>query len=107
MPQRIVDARFKTALLLVVADFQPIFDELNAAFDDESFNLWTKLEEAAVLFFRAKPHHVLHAGAVVPTAIEDHDLARGRKMRDVTLHVHLGFSRSDGAGSRQPERRAG
>ena len=38
-----------------------------------------------------KPHHVLDAGAVVPTAIEDHDFAGRRKSFDVALHEHLGL----------------
>src|SRR5262252_3121613 len=37
----------------------------------------------------AKSHHVFDAGAVVPAAIEDHDLARSRKLLDVALHEHL------------------
>src|SRR5271168_3895411 len=42
-----------------------------------------------MLRFFAKAHHVLHAGAVVPTAIKDHDLARGWKMPHIALEVHL------------------
>ena len=42
-----------------------------------------------MLLLRAKAHHVLDAGAVVPTAVEDHDLAGRRKVLHVTLHVHL------------------
>src|SRR6185312_3044365 len=42
-----------------------------------------------MLVLGAKSHHVLHAGPVVPAAIEDDDLAGGGKMRDVTLEVHL------------------
>ena len=46
-------------------------------------------QEPFVLLLGAEPHHVLDAGAVVPAAIEDDDLARGREVRDVALHVHL------------------
>src|SRR5262245_8269320 len=42
-----------------------------------------------MLRLRTKPHDIFDAGAVIPTAIEDHDLACGRKMRHVTLHIHL------------------
>ena len=38
-----------------------------------------------------KAHHPLDAGPVVPTAVEDHDLARRWKMRQVALDVHLGL----------------
>ena len=40
-------------------------------------------------FGRAEAHDVFDAGAVVPAAVEDHDLAAGRKVLDVALHVHL------------------
>ena len=39
--------------------------------------------------FGAEAHHMLDAGAVVPTAIKNHDLAGGREMLHVPLHVHL------------------
>ena len=28
---------------------------------------------------------------LVPTTVEDHDFARGRKMKHISLHIHLGF----------------
>ncbi len=37
----------------------------------------------------AEAHHVLHAGPVVPAAIEDHDLSARRQLRDIALHIHL------------------
>ena len=36
-----------------------------------------------------KPITYSTPGAVVPTAVEDHDFARGREMLHVALHVHL------------------
>ena len=36
-----------------------------------------------------KAHDIFDAGAVVPAAVEDHDFAGGRKVRDVALHIHL------------------
>src|SRR4029077_12860955 len=89
LAQRIVDPRFKTALLFLVAYFQPILDELDAAVYDVFFDLRAKFEEMVVLFFGAEAHDIFHAGAVVPTAVEDDDLARRRKMLHVTLDVHL------------------
>src|SRR5262245_22386224 len=38
-----------------------------------------------------KSHDVFDAGTIVPTAIEDHDLATGRELLDVALHEHLCF----------------
>ena len=36
---------------------------------------------------RAESHDVLDAGAVVPTAVEQHHFARRREMGDVTLEI--------------------
>ena len=41
------------------------------------------------LLLGAETHHPLDARAVVPAAVEDHDLARGRQVRQVALRVHL------------------
>ena len=41
------------------------------------------------LLLGAEAHHALDAGAVVPAAVEDHDLAGRRQVRDVALDVHL------------------
>ena len=48
-----------------------------------------QFEKAGVLFLRAEAHHIFDARAVVPTAVEDHDLARRREMLHVALHIHL------------------
>src|SRR5262245_56869763 len=42
-----------------------------------------------VLLFGAESHDGFDAGAVVPTAIENDDLARGRELLDVSLREHL------------------
>ena len=44
---------------------------------------------SVVLGGRAVAHHVLDAGAVVPGAVEQHDLAAGRQVLDVALEVPL------------------
>src|SRR5262249_35518013 len=91
LPQRVIDTRRKSSLLLVLADFQPDLDQCSAAIDDVFFDLRAKLEKTSVLLLRAKPHDVFDAGAVVPTAVEDHDLATCRELLDVALHEHLSF----------------
>ena len=48
-----------------------------------------QLEEPFGLLRRAEAHDPLDAGPVVPTAVEDHDLAGRREVRDVALEVHL------------------
>ena len=40
-----------------------------------------------MLGLRAEAHHALHARAVVPGAVEEHDLARRREVLDVALEV--------------------
>ncbi len=47
------------------------------------------LEEPLGLLGRAEAHDPLDAGAVVPAAIEDDDLAGSREVLDVALDVHL------------------
>ncbi len=46
-------------------------------------------EEPLVLLRRAEPQDALHAGAVVPAAIEERDLTGGRQLLDVPLEVPL------------------
>src|SRR5262249_28776486 len=41
------------------------------------------------VFFRAKAHHALDAGTVVPAAVEDHHFARGGQVWQGALDVHL------------------
>ena len=52
-------------------------------------NSGQSLDELLVLLLRAEAHHVLDAGAVVPAAVEDDDLAGGREVLHVALHVEL------------------
>ena len=42
-----------------------------------------------MLMFVDKSHHVFDARPVVPTSIEDDDLAGGGKVRNVALNIHL------------------
>src|SRR5262249_13846602 len=57
--------------------------------DDVFFHYWAPFQKLPVLLLRAKLHHIFDAGTVIPTPIEDNDLARGGKVRHVALHVHL------------------
>src|SRR5262245_21260940 len=43
----------------------------------------------SVLLFSAESHDVFDAGAVVPAAVENDELARSRKLLDVSLGEHL------------------
>jgi hypothetical protein len=46
-------------------------------------------EEPLVFGFGAEPHQPFDPRAVVPTAVEDHELAGRRHVRDVSLEVPL------------------
>ena len=91
LPQRIVDACREALFLLVHADFEPDLDQLDAAVDDVFLDLRDGLEEVPVLLLGAEAHDGFDAGAVVVAAVEDHDLAGGRKPLDVALGEHLGL----------------
>src|SRR3979490_533738 len=55
------------------------------------------------LLLGAELHDVLHAGAVVPAAIEEHDFMGGGQLPDVALEVPLGFFTVTGlAGGHDP-----
>ena len=52
-------------------------------------NSGTSWKNCLDLGLAGEAHHPLDAGAVVPGAVEQHDLAAGRQMRDVALEVPL------------------
>ena len=75
--------------LLLLAHLEPKLDKDDPAIDDVFLDDRAVLQETPILLLRAEAHHALHAGAVVPTAVEDHDFAGSRKVLHVTLQVHL------------------
>ena len=88
---RVVDPALQAAGLLVGADLEPVLDQQDPGVDHRLLEGRHQLEEPLGLLRRAEAHHPLDARAVVPAAVEDHDLACGREVRDVALHVHLGL----------------
>jgi hypothetical protein len=78
------------ALLLLVADREPVLAQDDAVLDQQPLEDRALVQEPAVLLLGAEPHHVLHAGPVVPAAVEQDDLARGGQVLHVTLEVPLG-----------------
>src|SRR5277367_4450855 len=68
LPERIVDPCFESSRLLVGADFEPILEEHDPAIDYVLLRIGTALEEDTMLLLRTEAHHILHSGAVVPTA---------------------------------------
>src|SRR5271154_1910358 len=89
LAKRIFHSGLEAPLLLLLPNFEPIFDEDNPGIDYVLLNCGAKFKELAVLLRSAESHHIFDAGPVVPTPIEDHNLTRGGKMRNVALHVHL------------------
>src|SRR5262245_56704820 len=84
-----VNACSKPTRLLLVADLEPVLDQLNAIGHDESFEHGASFEKIAVLFLGTKPHDIFHSPTVIPASIEDHDLPCSREVWQVALQVHL------------------
>ena len=59
------------------------------AIDDVSFDFRAQFQKAIALLLVHKAHNALNTRAIVPTAVEDYDLAGRRKPLDVALDVHL------------------
>src|SRR5262245_3328988 len=91
LANRVGNACFEPPLLFLITDFEPEFDQDDAAINNVLFNLGTKFQKPLMLLLVAKAHYIFHSGTVVPTSIKYHDFARGGKMRHVPLHVHLRF----------------
>ena len=103
---RVVDPRPEAPLLLLVADREPVLEQEDAVLDEQSLEHRALVEEPPVLLRRAEPDHVLDAGAVVPAAVEQDDLAGGgevlrRSAGNTTRRLALGRVRKGGdAGER-------
>ena len=94
-------------MLLLVGDREPVLDQDDAGAHQHPFELGHRAEELLVLVVGAEAHHALDAGAVVPAAVEQHDLAGRRQMRHVALEIPLGALALVGRGQRRhPARRA-
>ena len=65
----VLDPRFKPALLLLVTNLKPNFEELDTIFHNVFLHARADFEKASVLFRSAEAHHVLDASAVVPTPL--------------------------------------
>jgi hypothetical protein len=76
--ERIVDTAQKAGVLFIVRDRKPVLDQLNAAAHQHFFEFGHRTEELFVLVVVAKAHDFFNPRAVVPTAVKQHDLARGR-----------------------------
>src|SRR5262249_38956536 len=69
-------------------------------------DLRAELKEALVLLRSAESHDIFDAGAVVPAAVEDHDLAARRELVNIALQKELALlavgRRGQGADAEHP-----
>ena len=84
-----MDAHQEAQVLLVVGDREPVFDQDDAGAHQHAFEIRHGAEEILAFLIGAEAHNALDAGAVIPAAIEQHDLASGRQVRHVALKVPL------------------
>src|SRR6202142_3599505 len=87
--RRVVQAVLEPALLLRVGDAEPVLDQDDAAPHEHPLELGAGAQELLVLLLGAEAHDPLHAGSVVPAAVEKDDLAGGRQVDDVALEIPL------------------
>ena len=78
---RVGDARLEAALLLLVADREPVLHEDDPRAHEHPLELRARAHELLVLLVGAEAHDALDAGAVVPAAVEQDHLAGGGQMR--------------------------
>ena len=88
---RVDDAALEAALLLLVADREPVFDQHDARAHQHAFEFRAGAQELEILLLGAEAHDPFDAGAVVPAAIEQDHFAGRRQMRDIALEVPLGL----------------
>ena len=87
--QGILNACIEAEFLLGVCDREPVFDELNSGAHKHLLKLRYIIEKLSVFLDGAEAHDPLDAGAVIPTAVEENDLARRREVRDIALEIPL------------------
>ena len=88
--ERVLGAFLEAALLLGVADREPVLEQHDPGAHEHALELRAGAQALLVLLVGAEAHHPLDAAAVVPGAVEDDDLARRRQVGDVALEVPLG-----------------
>ena len=80
LPHRVDLADDEPGALLGLGDREPELGQVDAALDQHPLEQRHLLHELLVLLVGAEAHHPLDAGAVVPGAVEQHDLAGGRQV---------------------------
>jgi hypothetical protein len=82
-------ALLEAAALLLAADAEPELDQVHATAHQVALKLRCLAHELGVFGIGAKAHDPLHAGAVVPAAVEQHDLATRGQVLHIALKVPL------------------
>src|SRR5258708_31625516 len=85
--ERIRAAVLQTLLLLVFADVEKVFEELDPRSLEQPLEGRHRLEKFLVFVLSAEPHDALDPGAVVPAAVEDHHFLGGREIVHVALEI--------------------
>jgi len=75
-----IDASLEAAFLFLIAHLQPELDQDDPAVHDVFFDFGAKLKEPLIFLRLQKPHHPFDSGPIVPTAVEDDDLASSREV---------------------------
>ncbi len=88
--QNVLLASLEAALLLLSGNREPVLEQQNPAPDEHALQLGSLAHELQVLLAVAEPHDALDTAAVVPRAVEQHDLATPRQMANVALEEPLG-----------------
>jgi len=82
-------ALLEAAALLLATDREPELDQVHAAPHQVAFELGRLAHEFEIFLLVAESHHPLDAGAVVPGAVEQGDLASRGQVLHVALEVPL------------------
>ncbi len=90
LAQRVGLAPFETSSLLLFGDGEVEFDQNDAVAYQPLFEAGGILDEGLVLVGGAEAEDGFHHGAVVPAAVEEHDLSAPGKLLHVALEIPLG-----------------
>src|SRR5690349_14573411 len=84
-----IEAVLEARLLHGLVAAQPIFEQEHSVIDEVPLELGSSVEEILGLVGRAETHDLFDPGAIVPAAVEQHDLTTRRQMLDVALEIPL------------------
>ena len=87
--QRVFASVGQAFLLLGAVDIEIVFDDFHIRLRQHLLEDRHRAQKLVILGLRAEAHDMLHTGAVIPAAVEDHDFPRRRQMRDIALKIPL------------------